>query len=85
MTAVPESQILKPRSPTITDENEWPEFTLTNVDCHDSQGELVSLLDADEKNPLTVTGKLVPLPKSQSHLRTPLSALCPVLVLPPSR
>ncbi|KAL9079567.1 MAG: hypothetical protein Q9157_001564 [Trypethelium eluteriae] len=64
-----ESDILKPKDPTITNDNDWPEFLLTNAEVHHGQtGELVPLLHADEHAPVNITGKLEGVDKSQLHL-----------------
>jgi hypothetical protein len=57
-TGIPESKILKPRDPAITDENEWPIFNLKNVRVTDKAGRLVNLLDADASKKLTVVGNI---------------------------
>ena len=60
--AIPEEQILKPKSPKIKDTNAWPEFTLRQikVTTHKSD-DIVSLFRAHEGRPVTVTGKLDPV------------------------
>lgn len=55
----PESAILKPKDPSLEDNNDWPAFNLTDVDVIDPQtGSLSSLLTANEGSPVIVTGKL---------------------------
>lgn len=63
-----ETAILKAKDPSIHDDNDWPEFPLTNVTVFDDSATVVSLLDASESNPITLTGRLDLLPQSQSHL-----------------
>ncbi|KAI9667536.1 MAG: hypothetical protein M1821_000352 [Bathelium mastoideum] len=64
-----ESDILRPKDPILIDDNEWPEFLLTNAEVYDARTEeLVSLLHADEYSPVNVRGKLEGLHKSQVHL-----------------
>ena len=64
-----ESDILKPRDPTLIDDNDWPEFLLTNAEVYDPQtGDFTSLLHADEHAPVSITGKLENVDKSQAHL-----------------
>ena len=64
-----ESEILKPKDPSLTDDNEWPEFLLTNAEVYDAKtGDLVSLIHADEHAPVSVRGKLETPHVSQAHL-----------------
>ncbi|KAL9096969.1 MAG: hypothetical protein Q9165_000933 [Trypethelium subeluteriae] len=64
-----ESDILKPKDPTLTNDNDWPEFLLTNARVyHGTTGEIVPLLHADEHAPVNITGKLEGVDKSQLHL-----------------
>jgi hypothetical protein len=56
-----EEEVLKPLDPALIPEkfeNEWPEFQLKNAAVRDADGELVSLLAANAKNLLTITGEL---------------------------
>ncbi|KAK3686665.1 hypothetical protein LTR37_019596 [Vermiconidia calcicola] len=60
---LPESTILAPRDPSITDDNEWPIFRLSDAAiCLRHTSDPASLLLASEQNPLTVTGKLKLVP-----------------------
>ncbi|KAK3700783.1 hypothetical protein LTR37_015755 [Vermiconidia calcicola] len=60
---LPESAILAPRDPSITDDNEWPIFRLSDATVHlRNTFEHASLLSASEQHPLTVTGKLKLVP-----------------------
>ncbi|KAI9713055.1 MAG: hypothetical protein M1820_001040 [Bogoriella megaspora] len=64
-----ESDVLRPKDPSLVDDNDWPEFLLTNAEVHDTKSwEHVNLLHADEHAPVTVTGKLEGLDRSQAHL-----------------
>jgi hypothetical protein len=56
-----EAQVLKPLDPALIPEkfeNEWPTFQLKNTAVRDANGELVSLLAANARNLLTITGEL---------------------------
>lgn len=69
-TTLAESEILKPKSPAITDSDDWEEFTLTNVEIRNSQtGQLASLLHAHPYSPVTVTGRLAPVKRHQEKYR----------------
>lgn len=68
----PESTLLAPRDPSITDSDEWPEFRLTDAyavlpDTKDTT-QPVSLLLASEHYPLSVIGRLQPPAEGQEHL-----------------
>lgn len=65
--ALPESDILKPKDPSIDDDNEWPEFSLTNVSVHSAFATSVSLLEASDSSPLTITGRLERLSQEQTQ------------------
>lgn len=57
--AAPEAKVLKPRIPNVRSEDDWPTFTITNAEVRDSKsGDLVSILAADVKRPLTMSGRL---------------------------
>lgn len=62
------SDVLKPRDPSVTNTDEWPEFRISNATLTNSSNELASLLTAGEHNPLTLTGTLEPPSKGQAHL-----------------
>lgn len=68
--SVPEEEVLKPIDPSIADENQWEEYQLSNVEVHDANGSLTSLLNADDSSPVTVTGILGTLEPEQRHCRT---------------
>ena len=54
-----ETKVLKPKDPAILDSNEWPEFSLERVTIYQADPlNLVSLLDADTHNAVTVCGFL---------------------------
>ncbi|KAI9729130.1 MAG: hypothetical protein M1828_000215 [Chrysothrix sp. TS-e1954] len=74
-TVQDESRILKPRDAKIDDEDEWPQFTLTNaqvfnaaLEASNTEDALASLLVANDRTPLTVTGELKRLAPSEQHL-----------------
>ena len=64
-----EETVLAPTDPSITDENDWWEFSLTDVKVL-KPGKMLyaNLLDATEKNPVQVIGCLEPLHEDQGHL-----------------
>lgn len=66
-----EEIILPPTDPSITDENDWWEFSLTDVKVL-RPGKMLyaNLLEATEKNPVQVIGCLE-LNKEQEHLSEP--------------
>jgi len=58
-TSVLESAILKPRDPSIIDNNDWPDFQLADVEVFDPRTELLtSLLVANEERTVALTGRL---------------------------
>jgi len=63
-----ETDVLKPADPAIKDDNDWPEFSLTNTSITDTSGAIASLLDASLNNPISVIGRLERLPQEQIHL-----------------
>ena len=65
-TPIVESAVLKPRDPSITSENDWPEFQLSNVEVKEKKGHYFNLLLASNAMPMTVTGNLI-LDKTQQH------------------
>ncbi|KAK0664310.1 hypothetical protein DIS24_g744 [Lasiodiplodia hormozganensis] len=72
-----ETDVLKPHDPALTDENEWEEFQLAAAEVRDpATGAPTSLLHADAVSPVTVVGRLEPVPRSQAHL---LAASAPSL------
>jgi len=68
MDPIVESAVLKPRDPSITSENDWPEFELANVEVKDKKGDHSNLLLASDAMPMTITGNLV-LNKTQQQFR----------------
>ncbi|KAJ5457912.1 hypothetical protein N7475_009300 [Penicillium sp. IBT 31633x] len=64
-----EETVLAPTDPSITDENDWWEFGLTDVKVL-KPGKMLyaNLLDATEHNPVQVIGCLEPLREDQEHL-----------------
>ncbi|KAK5020444.1 hypothetical protein LTR60_000508 [Cryomyces antarcticus] len=66
--ALLESKVLKP-DPSVLDDNDWPEFLLTNVEVLDPKdSSLINLFKADEFLPVTVTGKLEDPAGENAHL-----------------
>ena len=75
-----ESHILNPRDPKIDDEDEWPQYTLTNaqvynpaIDSYPTDESITSLILATESFPLSVVGKLDKLAPSEIRACTPAS------------
>ncbi|CAG8009109.1 unnamed protein product [Penicillium nalgiovense] len=64
-----EEAVLAPTDPSITDENDWWEFGLTDVKVL-KPGKMLyaNLLDATEQNPVQVIGCLEPLREDQEQL-----------------
>ncbi|CAG8909165.1 unnamed protein product [Penicillium egyptiacum] len=64
-----EETVLAPTDPSVTDENDWWEFGLTDVKVL-KPGKMLyaNLLDATEQNPVQVIGCLEPLREDQEHL-----------------
>lgn len=76
--STPENAILKAKDPSIEDNNDWPDFQLTDVDITNSRtGELSSLLVANEGNALVVTGKLA---KSKPRINYCEYCMCSLLL-----
>ena len=70
MTTIPEHKILRPRDPSIEDDNEWEQFQLSHVEVRNTTTNGFSnLLLADAHNPLCVTGRLANVEPEQAHLR----------------
>lgn len=67
--SVREDTVLRPIDPSITDENDWPDFDLVDVKVL-RPGKMLyaNLLDATERNPVQVIGCLE-LKEDQHHLR----------------
>ena len=70
MPYAPESAVLCARDPALTNSDDWPIFTLTDVTViHPSSTDRpANLLHADAQNALSVQGRLETLNKSQAHL-----------------
>ncbi|KAJ9637894.1 hypothetical protein H2199_007389 [Coniosporium tulheliwenetii] len=66
-TPIHESDVLIPQD-TSTDENDWAQIELGNVEVYNAGGTLVSLLQADWDRPLTVVGRLQDVEEEQAHL-----------------
>ncbi|KAJ5874268.1 uncharacterized protein N7529_002698 [Penicillium soppii] len=64
-----EETVLAPTDPSITDENDWWEFGLTEVKVL-KPGKMLyaNLLEATEQNPVQVIGCLEKLPETHEHL-----------------
>jgi hypothetical protein len=64
-----EETVLTPIDPSITDENDWWEFGLTEVKVL-KPGKMLyaNLLEATEQNPVQVIGCLENLPETHEHL-----------------
>jgi hypothetical protein len=67
-----EEQILKPRNPSLDDdENEWEEFSLTDVKILlPGKSRYANLLATTPENPVRVIGCLDELEEEQAHLGT---------------
>lgn len=75
-----EETVLAPTDPSITDENDWWEFSLTDVKVL-KPGKMLyaNLLDATEQNPVQVIGCLEPLREDQEHLGSYRCSYKPVI------
>jgi len=71
-----ETEVLKPRDPSIANENDWPEFQLHNAEVRNAARRLSNLLHAGDDTPVTITGDLVALDTIQ-----PYRASCMVVML----
>ncbi|KAF2762772.1 hypothetical protein EJ05DRAFT_14125 [Pseudovirgaria hyperparasitica] len=66
---IAECNVLKPKDPTLKDNNDWELYTLNNAEVRDATtGELRSLLMADAMQPVTVTGNLEQVSRKQQKL-----------------
>ncbi|EED22022.1 conserved hypothetical protein [Talaromyces stipitatus ATCC 10500] len=64
-----EDQILKPRDPLLEDENEWEEFSLTDVKVLiPGKSRYANLLATSPENPVRVIGCLNEVEEEQEHL-----------------
>ena len=70
--AVPEEDVLEAKDPDIKDTDEWPSFSLRKVNVVSMRsGEITSLLDAHQDNPVKVSGQLETMDKDKLSLGTP--------------
>ncbi|KAK2744392.1 hypothetical protein FQN57_004288 [Myotisia sp. PD_48] len=61
--------VLASRAPAITDENDWEEFTLTDVKVYiPGKSRYANLLTASPDKPVAVTGQLEPVEEDQESL-----------------
>lgn len=61
--------VLATRNPSVTDENSWEEFTLTDVKAFvPGKRRFANILCASEETPVCVVGKLGVLEKQQKKL-----------------
>lgn len=61
--------VLATRHPSVTDENAWEEFTLTDAKAFvPGKRRFASILSASEETPVCVVGKLEVLEKQQRRL-----------------
>lgn len=68
---LPEERILLSQDPVPKDLNDWPEFTLTDVKVRVAgSSSYTSLLEADVKYPVSVTGRLSRLNNQSANLGT---------------
>jgi hypothetical protein len=64
--------VLAPRDPSLTDENEWEEFVLSDVKVRlPGKARYANLLLASPDSPVAVTGQLERVEESQEHLSMP--------------
>jgi len=64
-----EDHILKSRDPSVEDENEWEEFSLTDVKVLiPGKSRYANLLDASPDNPVRVVGSLNEVEDEQGYL-----------------
>lgn len=67
--AIPEEDILEAKDPNITDTDMWPSFSLRKVNIVSMRnGQIVSLLEAHQDNPVKVSGQLETISKDELHL-----------------
>lgn len=67
---IDETDIFKPVSPSLKDDNDWPILPLANADVtQDNGGDVMSLLLADEDNQLAVTGRVESLDSEERQFR----------------
>lgn len=76
-----EDQILKPRDPSVEDENEWEEFSLAEVKVLiPGKSRYANLLDASPDNPVRVVGSLNEVEEEQGHLGRTFSFFVAALI-----
>ena len=74
--AVPEEDMLEAKDPDIKDTDEWPSFKLRKVNVVSmGNGQIVSLLDAHQDNPVKVSGHLETIDKDKLSLGLSLTPL----------
>lgn len=67
--AISEEDIVEAKDPEIKDTDEWPSFCLRKVNVVSMRnGQLMSLLEAHQDNPVKVSGQLETVGKDQLHL-----------------
>lgn len=63
--------VLATRDPSLTDENDWEEFSLTDVKVQlPGKSRYANILSASDEFPVTVTGRLAIVEEEQGHLGT---------------
>jgi len=73
----PETDVLKPVDPSITDSDKWEIFVLSNAQVvYESNGKPASLLAAYADTPLRVEGRLQNPVRSQLKYRMSLEHTC---------
>ena len=74
MMAVSEEDMLEAKDPDIKDTDEWPSFDLRKVNVVSMKnGQIMSLLDAHQDNPVKVSGQLETIDKEKLFLGTSLT------------
>ena len=73
--AISEEDVVQAKDPNIKDTDEWPSFCLRKVNVVSMRnGQLMSLLEAHQDNPVKVSGQLETVGKDQHHLSTSASS-----------
>ena len=76
-----ESNVLKPKDPSLAEED-WAEFVLSDASAvHESNGKHTSLLAAYADTPLRVQGRLETPAREHAHHRTPGAHNCRASIL----
>jgi hypothetical protein len=71
--------VLAPRDPSLTDENDWEEFALSDVKVRlPGKSRYANLLLASPDCPVAVTGQLERVEESQEHLSMPYYSIYPL-------